>query len=185
MLVEFIKAFFMAGIPVGAAAYLMVWWAIRSQYLERTTDMKTFEKSVKRLSERRSGKKKKNADGEQEAEEKPRLNPVHNKWLAFGGGFYGLVATITFVIVEIGEVWDFLGNLADSLRQLADFSLDMVISFFINSLMNFFTALAWPVYWIPEVRGEFWIWFLAAYAGYWLGVKAALNGQVPIFKVRK
>lgn len=184
MLAEILKAIFMAGIPVGAAAFLMVWWALRSDYLERTTDMKAFEKSVKNLSERRSGKKK-NANGEKEATERPKLNPVHNKWLAFGGGFYGLIATITFVIVEIGEVWEFLGNLFDTLRRLVEFNFDMVISFLINSLMNFVVAIAWPAYWIPRVGGEIWIWFLAAYGGYLLGVKAALNGQIPIFKVRK
>jgi hypothetical protein len=44
-------------------------------------------------------------------------------------------------------------------------------------MMNFVTALAWPGYWMSEVGASaIWIWFLAAYGGYWLGARAALAG---------
>ena len=36
-----------------------------------------------------------------------RIDPVHNKWLAFGGGFYGIVGLLTYAVVEFGELRDF------------------------------------------------------------------------------
>ncbi len=40
--------------------------------------------------------------------------------------------------------------------------------------MNFVTAIVWPVYWMKRIdTGQVWIWFVMAYAGYWVGLKLA------------
>lgn len=177
MIAELFKAVFLAGLPVGIASYLLVWWAIRSQYLQPTTDLKKLEKEVSRLSKSKKKKKKDSDPGAPAA----RLNPVHNKWLAFGGGFYGVVALMTFVIIEAGEVLSFLGNFSENLGMLSRLGFDLVIRFVIDSIMNFVKAIAWPMYWMDRIdMDRVWLWFLAAYGGYWLGAKTAMG--VPYSK---
>jgi hypothetical protein len=102
-----------------------------------------------------------------------KLDPVLEKWFSFGGGFYGLVALYTWLVIEWNEVWGFLSDLPGIV-----FSVDLgaliglVVGFFIESLMNFITAIAWPIYWL-DVAGNPWVWIAVAYGGYWLGIKAA------------
>lgn len=92
-----------------------------------------------------------------------------NKWLSFGGGFYGLVAVLTYIIVEAQEIFDLLSMPSGSEGIFSGISIGMLINFFIDSLMNFITAISWPVYWMNTGNAPFWQWFLAAYGGYFVG----------------
>jgi hypothetical protein len=177
MLLEFLKALLFAGLPVGVVSYLLIWWALRAKYLERTGDLKQVELHFKQLSKARSSRKKNAKKAGEEDAPTHKLNPVHNKWLAFGGGFYGVVALITLVVIETTEILGFFADFRENVSRLADFGFDLVVSFFVDQMMNFVTALAWPGYWMSEVGASaIWIWFLAAYGGYWLGARAALAG---------
>ena len=49
MISEIFTALFKAGLPVGLAAYLLVWWALRNGYLSGVETVKEIEKEVKRL----------------------------------------------------------------------------------------------------------------------------------------
>ena len=170
MIAEFFRAAFLAGIPVGLTSFVLIWWAIRSDYLENTSSFGEMEKGVSALSKAQKKKKK------EEGAVPRKLNPIHNKWMKFGGGFYGVVALITFVAVEADEVMDFIGNIADRVGDFSNLGLDLIIDFFINSLMNFITAITWPVYWMSRIESShIWVWFVAAYGGYWLGAKMALH----------
>jgi len=45
---------------------------------------------------------------------------------------------------------------------------------FVNAFINFVTAMAWPLYWMNRIdTNQVWMFFLAAYAGYVLGLKLA------------
>ncbi len=177
MIGDFLRAFLLVGVPVGSFSYLLIWWGLRAEYFERTSKLKVLEDEVKKIArERSSGKNKKGANGH--APIRPKFTPVHNKWLMFGGGFYGVVALLTFGVIEFSEILGFFSEFRTNVGRLADFNFDLIVNVLIDQLMNFFSALAWPWYWIERSRGEeFWIWFLAAYAGYWLGARAALAGQ--------
>ncbi|WP_223789041.1 hypothetical protein [Marinicella meishanensis] len=97
-------------------------------------------------------------------------NVMMSKWVDFGGGFYGVVAVLTYLVVEFWEVVDFLTSEATVLDTLAALGVGDVVNFFINSLMNFITAIAWPAYWLNKVDGApVWVWFVVAYAGYYTG----------------
>ncbi|MEE8294825.1 MAG: hypothetical protein V3R64_03860, partial [Sphingomonadales bacterium] len=51
--------------------------------------------------------------------------------------------------------------------------------FFINSLMNFIWAIAWPGFWASEIKGaNILIWLGIAYGGYRLGMKIARNRKL-------
>lgn len=91
-----------------------------------------------------------------------------NKWLSFGGGFYGLVAVLTYIIVEAQEIFDIL-NMPGEGDVFSGIGIGMLVRFFIDSLMNFITAIAWPAYWMNTGQAPFWQWFLAAYGGYVAG----------------
>ena len=90
--------------------------------------------------------------------------------MSFGGGYYGIVALITYAVVEFAEVRSFLANFEGIAHFIETIGIEMLIDFFINSIMNFVAAIGWPAYWIAEVdRANIWIWFLASYLGYSLG----------------
>jgi hypothetical protein len=45
---------------------------------------------------------------------------------------------------------------------------------FIEALTNFITAMVWPMYWLKRIdTDQTWVWFVVAYVGYWVGLKAA------------
>ena len=163
---EIIEALLKASLPLGLLSFILYRWSYKTGRLDGSGDRKARKAEMKAL---RKGARKKNAKTK---------NPVHNKWMKFGGGFYGLVGMWTFLVVEVLEVYDFatgyegMDGLVDTLSTLSVFGL--LIEFFINSLKNFITAVAWPGYW-PDVlqSGQIWVWLLAAYGGYWIGMKAA------------
>lgn len=97
------------------------------------------------------------------------------KWVEFGGGFYGLVAVLTYIIVEAQEVIELFSSEGGIMEAISNIGIGTLINFFIESLMNFITAITWPVYWMGEGQAEFWQWFLAAYAGYFVGQSMAKN----------
>jgi hypothetical protein len=199
MFQELIAAIFKAALPVGLTSYGLVWWALRNDYLGAVDTLKDVEKGIQRLS-KDNGKKKdkdrsKKARGQTDGEptssadseiieslphpgglQKGKLSPVHNKWLSFGGGFYGVVALLTYAVIE----WDEIRGLFAGLDGIAGFfqniSVGLLINFFIESLLNLITAITWPIYWLSNVHSShIWIWFIAAYGGYWLGARLAVN----------
>lgn len=38
---------------------------------------------------------------------KKNLTFLHSKWVTFGGGFYGLIALLTFVVIELTQITQF------------------------------------------------------------------------------
>jgi len=46
-------------------------------------------------------------------------------------------------------------------------------------LMNFITAISWPVFWMNTGNAPFWKWFLAAYIGYLVG-KTLVKTYYPL-----
>jgi len=186
MIEELIRAIFKAGIPVAVTSYLLVWWALKNDYLGSVSDMGDVEREFKRLSKKKSGDKKKVSSAKESADSEltansaspdtKRLNPVHNKWLTFGGGFYGVVALLTYAVVELGEIRDFVARYDGLLNLLSQISFDMLLELFIDAMMNFVVAITWPVYWLGDIAGaHIWIWFAVAYGAYWTGSKYALH----------
>jgi hypothetical protein len=108
-------------------------------------------------------------------------NILMSKWVAFGGGFYGLMAVLTYVVVEFNEIVDFLTSESGVLATLAAMGVSDLVGFFINSIMNFVTAITWPVYWMKIVEGYSpWVWFLVVYLAYVFGQYIAKNIRNPL-----
>lgn len=181
MIATFFLASIKVGVPVAVASYLLVWWAMKKQYFGQVDNLKMLESKVKGLrsakSQNKKNKSKKSENSNSEdAEQAPEMNPFHNKWLSFGGGFYGVVGLLTYAVVELGEIRDFFSNFDGLISLITDITPDLFIGFIINSIMNFVAAIAWPWYWMDKIHTDhIWIWFIVAYIGYWAGSRYALH----------
>ena len=162
LLVEVLSAVLVVGLPTGLFTLALVWWAMRSGHLQGSDDSKTLKSQIKALSKRKT-----------EVGGHPQ-SLLQKKWAKFGGGFYGIVAFLTYIVVEITDALAAvanIGGLGEFLRQL---DVGVLIDAFIESLTNFITAMIWPAYWMDRIDTQMtWLWFVAAYAGYWFGIKAA------------
>ena len=186
MVREFIRALFLAGMPVALASYALVWWSLRQGYLGPVGSVRDMEKGIKLMSKKRKQDRKQRKAAKKSGEAEPtveaegmsiyRVDPVHNKWLAFGGGFYGIVGLLTYAVVEVGELIDFFTSFESFAALLEQFGFNMFVNLLVEAVMNFVVAIAWPVYWMSEFSmNNIWIWFGVAYLGYWAGVKLAVH----------
>jgi hypothetical protein len=172
MIGSIIGATIFAAIPLFAITYLLIGWALKHGKIKDFEDRKGFEAAVKSMKEDREKLKK---DKTQKSQLKNE-NLFARKWFDFGGGFYGLMALITYVYIEIGEVFQFLGKLADLsiAKILSSLGIDLLIQFVINSVMNLVSAFVWFMFWKNEFELEhIWIWIIMAYVGYHVGAKTA------------
>lgn len=185
MLMEMLRAMLLAGLPVGAVTAALVTWSLRRGYIGNASSVAEVERGIKQLGKDRKAERKRRkaekrrADGLLEGLSVAPvggLDPVHRKWLAFGGGFYGVVALITYAVIELGDLrsfWAGFESLADLARR---FGFEMLVGLLVEAMVNFVRAIAWPVYWLSEIRtGHPWLWFLAAYLGYWAGARLAVR----------
>lgn len=156
-----LKALLIGGLPLFLLTLAVVSWALHTRRLSGES-VKALQASMQALGKAQKDKK-----------QRQDMDPVMDKWLKFGGGFYGLVALYTWLLIE----WEDVASFARGLWDIA-FSLNLgaviglVIELFIESIMNFVMAIAWPAYWLSHDRNP-WLLLAAAYGGYWLGIKVA------------
>lgn len=56
--------------------------------------------------------------------------------------------------------------------RLVHFGAGLIISIIIEALINFISAMVWPLYWMKRIdTDQTRVWFIVAYAGYWAGLK--------------
>ncbi len=158
-MLEIIKAIFLAGLPTAVVAFVMVFYAIKRGYID-------IDESVESLKKRKKQAKKDDTEFE--------VNPVHQKWLYFGGGYYGLMALATYAHVELIEIVDFFGNYTSFSHFIDQLTFNALIHLIVESFMNIIPAFTWFLYW-PKiiVMDTGWYWLLASYGGYQTGGSAA------------
>lgn len=158
---DLVAALFTAGLPLFVLSFGLISWALHRGRLHGET-VRELQDGIKVL--RKTQKDKKTRE---------KIDPALDKWLRFGGGFYGLVALYTWLLVEWDELIGFLWGLGDMVLNLDPGALiGLLIKLFIESIMNFVVAIGWPAYWLKSMN-EPWLLLAAAYGGYWSGMKAA------------
>ena len=168
-LIEVFWALFLVGVPIGIFTLALVWWSLQGGHFKESTDTDALMREIKTLTGRRKKKSKK--DGGEEAR---NLHPLQKKWAKFGGGFYGIVAFFTYLVIEVIEIITTIANLGGFIDFLKQLDFGLIIEMFVAAIMNFVNAMIWPVYWMKRVEtNQVWIWFAMAYAGYWFGLKLA------------
>ncbi len=162
MFIELIEAFAKAGLPIGVLTYLMFHWTFQTGYLYADDDIKGLKSQMNTLRQ------------ESKRQRIKTKNPLHNQWMRFGGGFYGMVALATFIIIEGQDLINFFTQF-DTLAQFFDaLGFGLLIDMFIEGVKNFIAGLVWPVYWLNNLDTErLWVWFVAAYSGYAIGMRLA------------
>ncbi len=185
-MIDYLLIIIQALVPIGVTSFVLVWWALRQNYLGGAGSMGEYEQWQKvRNQHRKAEKKRRKAAKKNGSTEEPgmtsdseaklqehKFDPLHSKWMKFGGGFYGVVALFTYALIELGEVQDLLLNLGDLFRGGL---IGIVVGFFIESLKNFIIAISWPAYWLSRIHSHQWLWIVSAYGGYWLGTRAAFR----------
>jgi len=183
MILELLRALLLAGLPVGAASFFLFTWALRRRAPGGVRSLKVLQSELKAESKERAKLKKSQkrdvasllAEGAQFSRD-AQLDLIHTKWLRFGGGFYGVVALITYAVVELGDLWAFAMRFESFWMLIANFGLNTLIGLLVNALQNFIVAIAWPAWWLSNISSQYvWFWFVAAYAGYWAGARLALH----------
>lgn len=91
-------------------------------------------------------------------------NPIISKWFAFGGGYYGVVALVKLIFIEIGEIKAFIKHWPGSEAFVQDLGFGTFIAFCIEQFKNFIAAVMWPVdYFADFSLLEFGIFILITY----------------------
>ena len=162
-MLDALKAILYAGFPVALFSFLMVYYAYLKGYLSPDMSIKVAFKN-------------KDDDNKLSKKNKKQLLFFHSKWLTFGGGFYGLMALLTFMYIEIEQAVLWLLN-ASNLQYFLDlFTISAMINMLVESFLNMVKAALWFTYW-PSVfdMGNGIAWILVAYLGYRAGSKLAQN----------
>ncbi len=150
MIIEIIKAILLAGIPIAFFSYYL----IKLTHQVKIDDKNKTKATTKKANVRQM---------------------VYKKYLKFGGGFYGVVAFITYFHVEFYQVVDFFKKFTNISDFIDRIGFSMIVNFFIEAIMNFITALIWPVYWPKFLPiNSIAIWFIIAIIAHSMASKYAL-----------
>lgn len=168
-LAEILWAAFLVGAPVGVFTLALVRWALQRGHLKESTDTGALRRELKAM----SGSRKRNKN-KTDIEKQDKLHPLQKKWAKFGGGFYGIVAFFTYIVIEVREVIDTISHLGGFIDFIANLGINLIIQMLVQAVLNFVSAMIWPVYWMQRIEThQVWVWFGMAYAGYWCGLKLA------------
>lgn len=167
-LIEVFWALMMVGVPIAVFTLAMYWWALEHGHFKESRDSKALERELKAITKtNKENKKNKSINAES-------LHPILNQWGRFGGGFYGIVAFFTYIVIEIRELIDMVMDFGGFIGFLKQLDFGLIIRIFIEAITNFVSAMVWPFYWLKRIdTDQTWIWFVVAYGGYWVGMKVA------------
>ena len=163
MLLEIIKAIFLAGLPIAVISYYLI--------LLTSTKTKLVSKNSKELKQ-----ELKTVTIENHEDDHFVKKAVQQKFLKFGGGFYGVLAFITYIHIEIMQIIDFIRSFSGFQNFLDSIGFSMIINFFIEAIMNLVQAFIWPIYWYKYLPiNSFWVWIIVALFAHTAATKYALN----------
>ncbi|MBE9548330.1 MAG: hypothetical protein IMF09_02900 [Proteobacteria bacterium] len=172
LLTEVFRAALTVGLPICVFTLAMVWWALHRGHFQETGDFKGLELEIKSMS--KNGKK--NSSKAKVPVSIKSSDIIHDKWIKFGGGFYGIAALFTWLVIEVTDIVEMIMNFGGFFKFLQNLNIGLIVHILIEGLTNFIAAIIWPVYWLKRIdTTQTWLWFIAAYAGYWLGVKFAMQ----------
>lgn len=84
-------------------------------------------------------------DSEGKKREYKTGNTAVDKWLDFGGGYYGIVALIKLIFIELEQIGEFIMNWPGMNEFINDLGIGTIINFFVEQFRNFVAAITWPV----------------------------------------
>jgi len=170
----------LAAVPVALFTFLVLQWSIASGRMRKFSAEEDLQRQHKKHA--RSVKKaRRERAADPDNEDSPLFHQraagdfFHNKVMSFGGGYYGTMAVLTYILIELVEIWQFLVGMLSPSTWIDKLGLDLLIEFFINSLTNLIAAFVWFVT-LPEyitINNGF-VWLAASYLGYLAGVRLTM-----------
>lgn len=88
-------------------------------------------------------------------------NTFIDKWLEFGGGYYGIVAFVKFILIELAQIKDFLFDGPSIGEFIQSLGIGTLINLFVEQIMNFVAAIIWPT----DLLGRYPILQIAIFIG--------------------
>ena len=161
-----IEAIISLGLPVSIMSWWVHSWMYRNNLLDKQASHKETDQAVKEI------RKASNETGVQTGDY------WTNKWLRFGGGFYGLTALWTFIVIEVQEIWWLITHIPTVIDLLSNGIFHLAIAFIKNQAMTFAQAFSWVVNWGGS--GFNLIFFFSAYIGFYLGMKLASHMDIKV-----
>lgn len=155
------------GLPVAVLSYLLLHWSYESGRISRDSDHRAHRAALKEM--KKAARKK----------ELPRVNFVHQKWLRFGGGFYGAAGLWTLLVAELADLFSLIIDWPGIGELFAGGPISFLVGFITNQIGNFISAMIWFDFW-SDAAGDAGIGlvFVVAIGGYSLGRRAAKAGWV-------
>tara|TARA_R110002072_G_scaffold1780_9_gene14778 strand:- start:66455 stop:66979 length:525 start_codon:yes stop_codon:yes gene_type:complete len=165
---DILKAVFLAFLPIAGLTHLIAYYSYRNGIVSIHDD-KQGDWDITGAKDWDGIGADNHHDGSQE-KERPTNNYLHKKWVSFGGGFYGLMAFLTFSVIEVREVFGFIQRI-EGWHTITDMlNWNSLKDLFIESIMNMVDAFIWFNYWPDNIEiGNGWVWLGMAYGGYHIG----------------
>jgi hypothetical protein len=163
MLFDLIKAIVLAGIPIAAFSYYLIILTRKKVNLQ-SSNATQLKKELKNIEL-------------EPVEKEPFIQRVlQKKFMKFGGGFYGVLTFITYLHIEGYQLIQFISSFTTEGSGFDGGIFSLILGFFLEMIMNFFTALMWPIYWSKFLPIEsFWIWLLVAIFAHTWATRYALS----------
>jgi hypothetical protein len=160
---EIIRALLMGAIPVAIITFVLVFWAGHKGYIIKK-DSDSLDDEIENTLD----------DILQDNPANKKKHIVLDKWMTFGGGYYGVMAFITYIHVELLDLWQAFANF-ESFQQLLDaLSFGFLLGLFMEAIKNLITAFTWFLYWDEIITiNNGWFWLVLTYIGYSIGEKLA------------
>ena len=152
----------LAILELGLPVAVLAWWLFYRLYsrgeLARNADRKALRRGLREI--RKATKKSAGAE----------VGILQKKWMKFGGGFYGVAALWTLIVMEVTGAVSTAMNPSVLLASLDKGVFSFVVDFLVNQFLTFVAALIWFTYWNSH-SDAFFTWILAAYGGYLVGLR--------------
>lgn len=172
MLIEILRVTLIGALPVFLLSYVVLSKAFSSDKYDR-------KKRKRAKNDAQSDMSESTEQSLEKAQPSGQFNigeRAMDKWLFFGGGFYGTMAFATFLAIEFGQIVGFFGKLLDlTLSQVfSKIGIDLLVKFFIDAIMNMVDAFIWFIYWPKHIDMQNgWVWLIASYIAFTLAARCA------------
>ncbi len=155
-----LHAIFELGLPVAALSWLLFYRLYSRGELARDADRKAIRAGLKQIRQ------------ESKTSKAPADSILQKKWMRFGGGFYGVAALWTLIVIEVGGALSAIAHPSSIGDMFRGGLIDFVVNWVVNQFSTFLQALLWFNWW--AVRGSSQgACFVVALIGYTAGLELA------------
>ena len=160
MLSELLRAAFELGLPVAAMSWLLFYRLYSRGELARDANRKAIHASLKEIRKAEKGSKQASD------------SMLHAKWMKFGGGFYGVAAAWTLIVIEASGIIDVIAHPSTVEQMFHNGPGELVAKQIASQVSTFVDAAIWFAWWPGKGQSPV-VWIVLAYVAYIAGLNLA------------